>query len=877
MGWIRRAVNVFGRRDVDRNIDSELDFHVQMRAADLERGGADPASARRTARRLLGNPASLRDRTRQSDVVPGLEAFVTDARYAVRLLRKTPTFTAAAVLTLALGIGANTAMFAVLYSVVIRPLPYANADELFLLGEKTASGGRTRMAPLTFIDVRDRSTTLSMAAHGGTGFTLTGNQDAELVIGQFVLGDLFDVLGVRPAIGRTFRQGAEDEHTVVLSHALWQRRFGLNPAVLGQTMIANGRPYTIVGVMPEGFAYPSARYQLWVPFIARTPNPTDLPVTRSSRYFQVVARPRSGSSAAASAAELSTISANLAREFPEAFGNRTIEMSSLMDETVGEVRPALRLLVVAMSLVLLMACGNVTSLQLARFTARIPEISVRHALGATSRRLLRQFLVETLILYAVATAAGLALAGWLTQAIRQLAPADLPRANDVTLDMPLLVAAGVVSLAAGLLFGLLPAWHTSRFGRHATVLRSRPDTGYTTQRFRSAIVVVQVATALGLLTGSALVVQSLSRLNSVDKGFDTAGRLAFSIVMPAARFQTAGALNAFHRAVLESLGAQPGTRSVGATTHLPLGGQDLENSVAVQGYQPPDSSTETVAAFRGVTPAYVTAMGIPLRAGRHFTPADDEKAQKVALVNEAFVRRYMSHGDPLGRIVYADGPEGTPYVVVGVVADVRHRRLDTAARPELLIPYVQLNPTFVTAFGRGLSVVVQTELPVASAISSVRAVLRKIDPNVPVINPQPMAQLVSDSMSALRFRTLLLTLFALIALVLSAVGIFGVLAYTVSQRSQEIGLRLALGARPSALFARVLVQGGRLVAAGTVLGLALSAALARSLQGLLFEVSPSDAVAYLGAALVLGSVALIAAAGPAWRATRVDPVTVLKG
>ena len=876
MGVMRRVVNVFRRRDVDRNIDSELESHVEMRAADLARGGLDAADARRTARRLLGNPASLRDRTRESDVLPRLETLVSDARYAIRVLRKSPAFTATATLTLALGIGANTGMFAVLYSVVVRPLPYADADGLAMIFERHPAVGRTRLAPLTFLDLQKRSATLSMAAHGGTGFTLTGRQDAELVIGQFVIGDLFDVLGARPAIGRVFGPGVEDEASVVLSHALWQRRFGRDPAVLGRTITANDRPYTVVGVMPEGFAYPSARYELWVPFIARTPNPSGLPVTRSSRYLEVVARVRADSSPAAAAAELLAIGSRLAVEFPEEFGERAFEMPSLMEETVGGVRPALRLLVTAMSLVLLIACGNVTSLLLARFTARIPEITVRHALGATSGRLLRQFLVETLVLYAAATAVGMALAYWLTRAVRQLAPADLPRANDVSLDLPVLLAAGGVSLVAGLIFGLLPAWHSSGSGGHATVLRSRSTTAHGTRRLRSGIVVMQVATALCLLTGSALVVQSLSRLNRVDKGFDPAGRMVFNIVMPAARFATPGAMNAFHRAVLESIGFQPGTTRVGATTHLPLSGQDLENAVTVEGYSPAGSD-EPVAALRGVTPAYVTAMGIPLRAGRNFTPADDENGQKVALVNETFARRYLSGGDPLGRVVRPAGAEGAPHVVVGVVADVRHRRLDTAARPELLVPYVQLDRGFVTAFGRGLAVVVQTDLPAAAATQALRAIVRKIDANVPIINPQPMDQLVSDSMSALRFRTLLLTMFAILALVLSAVGIFGVLAYTVSQRSQEIGVRLALGARPAALFGQVLTQGGKLMFAGTILGLALSAVLARSLQGLLFEVSPSDPLAYLAAALVLTAVGLIAAAGPAWRATRVDPVTVLRG
>ena len=876
MSWLRRVANVFGRRGLDATIDRELEFHVDMRAADLERAGLAPADARRRARQMLGNAASLRDRTREGDVVPSLEAFVSDARYALRVLRKSPAFTVAAVLTLALGIGANTTMFAVLYSVVVRPLPYVSASELTLIFEANAAGGRTRLAPLTFLDLQRRSRTMSMAAHVGNGFTLTGGRDTELVIGQLVLGDLFDVLGVKPALGRIFRAGPEDESTLVLSHALWQRRFGGDPAVIGQAITANGRPFTIIGVMPAGFAFPSTRYELWVPFIARAPNPLDIPVTRTSRYLQVVARPRPGMALSAAAAEMSAIGATLARDYPDEFGSRTFEMSSLTEETVGDVRPALRLLVVAMTLVLLIACGNVTSLLLTRFTARMPEISLRHALGASSARLLRQFLVETVVLYAAATAAGLVLATWLTQIVRRLAPADLPRAAEVSLDLPVLLAAGALSLGVGLVFGLVPAWQSSRSGRHATMLRSRVTGTHGAQRFRSGIVVLQVATALCLLIGSTLVVESLSRLNRVDKGFDPAGRIVFDIVMPVASFPTAREMNAFHGSLLESIAAQPGTASVGATTHLPLSGQDLENSIAVDGHVE-TSSQEPVAALHGVTPDYVSTMGIPLRRGRTFTAADDENGQKVALVNEAFVRRYMADGDPVGRIVRTNGPEGTPYVVVGVLADIRHRRLDTPARPELFLPYVQMDPGFVSAFGRGLSVVVRTEMTLASLAPALRAIVRKLDANIPVVNVRPMDELVTESASALRFRTRLLTSFALLAVVLSAVGIFGVLAYAVSQRSQEIGVRLALGAQPAALFRQVLLQGGKLIAAGTLLGVLLSTALAQSLQGLLFEVSPADPKAYLIASTLLALVALLAAAGPAWRATRVDPVTVLKG
>jgi putative ABC transport system permease protein len=352
--------------------------------------------------------------------------------------------------------------------------------------------------------------------------------------------------------------------------------------------------------------------------------------------------------------------------------------------------------------------------------------------------------------------------------------------------------------------------------------------------------------------------------------------MVFSVAMPAAQFPNAVPMNVFQRAILESIGGQRGVRSAGATTHLPLSGQDLENSIAVEGYASTDPTSPPVAALRGVSPAYTTTMGIGLRAGRHLAPSDDENGQRVTLVNEAFVDRYLGK-DPIGRIVYMGGPDGTAYAVVGVVADVRHRSLDAESRPEMFIPYVQLDPGFATAFGRGLAVVVHTDLPVAAAADLLRSQVRAIDANIPLIDLRPMDELVSDATAPLRFRTFLLTGSAGLALILAVVGIFGVLAYTVSQRAAEIGLRLALGARPANMFRQVLSQGGRLILAGTVVGLGLSLALRQFLRGLLFEVSPSSPAAYAAAAILLSLVALAAAAVPAWRATRVDPVRVLRG
>jgi len=879
MSWLRRLLNTVRRGTLDREIDDELRFHMELRAADLERAGMSAHDARREARHLLGNAVSLRDRTRDADVWVRLETAMQDMRYAVRTLSRAPLFVAATTLTLAIGIGVNTAMFAVVYGVLLKPLPYADADRLYALFQMSARAGRTRVTPLDFVDLQAQVRSMRVAAVVGNGFTFTGHGDPELVIGHLVSGEFFNLLGVTPALGRTFdtadeAAGSNDE--IVLGHGFWQRRFGGDPGIVGRTITANNRSLTVVGVMKPDFSYQGARYQFWMPLPLRGPNPDKLPINRDSRYMQVLAKLNPDVSRDTAAAELGSVAAALAQTYPDTDRNMSFILSSLAEETVGGVRDALMLLFAAVVLVLLIACSNVTSLLVARFAGRRPEVLVRAALGASRGRLVRQFVIEVLVLYSVGTAAGVALAMLLLNLLRTLGPGVIPRLADVELAMPVLALTCGTSLVAALVFGVLPALQATR-GSSASgigVRTATPDRSH--QRVRAAIVVAQIAVALCLLTGAGLVGRSLVNLQHVDKGFDSEGRLTFNVSMPPARFPDAPAMHAFYARLLDTIAARPEFTSVGTTTAFPLSGQDLENSFAVDGYAVPSPEQEPVAALRGVSPGYTAAMGIPIRAGRALAPADDQRGAPVALVNETFVRRYFGGRNPIGGRISVGGPEGPWRTVVGVVADVRHRALATEPRPEVLLPWVQLDPDFLTAWARGISFVVRSDLQLTAAASLIRSQVRQVDANTPIIELQPVSALVEESVAESRFRTLLLSSFALTSVSLAAVGIFGVLSYVVSARTREIGIRMALGARPRTIFRDVLVLGGSLVATGSVLGLAGGVVLTRWIRGLLFQVSPADPLTLGAATLALIMVALLAMLIPARRATRVNPVMALR-
>jgi putative ABC transport system permease protein len=879
MSWIRRLINTLRRRTLDREIDDELRFHVELRAADLQRAGMSADDARREARRLLGNDLSLRDRTRDADVWVRLETALQDMRYAARTLWRAPLFTIAATLTLAIGIGVNTAMYAVVYGVLIQPLPYADADHLYVLFQMSGRAGRTRVTPLDFVDLQAQVRSMRVAGVVGNGFTFTGQGDPELAIGHLVSGEFFSLLGAKPALGRTFGtadEAAGSHDVIVLSHGFWQRRFGGDPDIVGRTATVNSRSFTVIGVMKPDFSYQGARYQFWVPLPLRGANPDKLPINRNARYVQVLAKLNPGVSRDAAAAELRSVAASLAQAYPDTDRNTSFILSSLTEETVGGVRDALKLLFAAVLLVLLIACSNVTSLLLARFTMRRPEVLVRTALGASRGRLVRQLVIETLVLYSAGTVAGMLLAMSLLNLLRTIGPGVIPRITDVGLVMPVLAFTCVTSLFAALVFGILPALQATRGASASGIVARTATTDRSQQRVRAAIVIAQIAVALSLLAGASLVARSLLNLQHVDKGFDPEGRLTFNIIMPPTRFPDAPAMHAFYARLLDTIAARPEFPSVGTTTALPLSGQDLENGFAVDGYVAASPDQEPVAALRGVSPGYTSAMGIPIRAGRGLMLTDDQRGAPVALVNEIFVRRFFGARNPIGGRISVGGPEGPWRTVVGVVADVRHRALATEPRPEVLLPWLQLDADFLTAWARGLSFVARSDLELTTAANLIRSQVRQLDANTPVIELQPVSALVERSVAEPRFRTLLLSSFALTAVCLSAVGIFGVLSYVVSERTREIGIRMALGARQSTIFRDVLAAGGSLVAIGSVLGLAGGVVLTRWIRGLLYQVSPADPLMFAAATLGLTVVALLATLIPARRATRVNPVIALR-
>ncbi|HEV2853309.1 MAG TPA: ABC transporter permease [Thermoanaerobaculia bacterium] len=883
MSWFTRLRNVFRPARLAEDIDEEMRFHVEMRALEYADQGLTPREAEARARRAFGNPLLLRERTRDADVWAGLDTFLQDVRHSFRMLRRSPGFTAAAVVTLALGIGANTAVFSVVNAVLLRPLPYPHPDRLFLLFQlhEQADVGRTRAAALDFLDWQKRSRSFeAMAGHVGTGFTLSGDGEPELVIGQLVSAELFDVLRVRPLLGRTFRRDENEagrNQILLLSHGLWRRRYGGDPAVVGRTVLANGKPYTVVGVMPARFDYPGGRYQLWAPLPFRGTNSEGLPINRDSRYLQVVGRLKAGITPEQARAELAALGRSLSQEYPESNQGTTIDMASLTEETVGPVRPALLLLLAAAGFVLLIACANVTSLLLARASTRKREMAVRSALGAGTSRLVRQMLTETLVLFGSGLAAGLLVAQGILSAVRVAGPRDIPRLEEAAIDPRALLFAAAVAAVAALIFGLVPAFQAARAGAAGAGSGRVVTAGPGHQRFRSAVIVAEVGVSLVLLTGAGLAVRSFYRLQGVEKGFNPEHAMTFDVMMPPTKYQEAAQMRAFYRSLLDQLGSQLPFEAVGFTTALPLSGQDLENAVFLEGAPADPSGKDTpVAGLRGVSPGYLEALGIPLRRGRSFTAGDREGTLKVALVNEAFVRRYWPNQNPIGKRLSEDGPEGPWRTVVGVVSDVRHRSLDAAPRPEVLLPYLQLEPSFLTSWARGLSTVVRSSAEPSVAADLIRRGVRAVDPGMPVIELRPMEQVVAESAAQSRFRTLLMAGFALVASALALVGVFGVTSYFVAQRTQEMGVRMALGARSSDVLALVLGRGARLAGLGVLLGLVGAVGLTRWMAGLLFEVSPTDPASFLLAAGLLTAAALAACYFPARRAARVDPAIVLR-
>ena len=848
----------------------DADAHARSQITDWPRMARDVRRANRAWMRPGFDRLADRLPPPASSSVSGrvLMHFVSDVRYAVRQLLKNPGFTAVAALTLALGVGATTAIFSVVNGVLLRPLPYADPDALVRVHEVLPQYGRFSVAPATFLDWRAQNQVFERtAAYGSSSATFADTDTPERITGAVVSWDMFELLGVAPAEGGGFTADQDlpgAPGVMVIAHGLWVDRFAADPGVIGRSIPVNGQPVTIVGVMPEGFYFPTRAVEFWRPL------PIDpASASRGGHFLGVVARLRPDAGLDQAQVEMQGISERLAREYPESSAGESAEVVPLLDQVVGTVRPALLTLLAAVGVVVLIACANVANLLLVRASAREKEVAIRAALGAARRRLALQMLAESVVLAAVGGLLGVLLAYAAIVPIQTLGASSIPRVADISIDWRVLGFAAAASIATGLLFGLAPAWHAARGGIGATLKdSSRGSTGAGSRWLRSGLLVAEVALSIVLLVGATLLLRSFARLTDVDPGFDAAQVLAFQVSLPQASYGENGARIGFYDRLLESLEALPGVTRAGMVQTLPVRGSYVL-TFDVDGRPPAQPGQETSANHRVVSPGYFDALGIPLRRGRLLSPQDAETAQMAAVVDEAFVARHFPDEDPIGRgLDIGNGTDGY-YRIVGVVGNVRHAGLSADPAPTMYVPYKQ--DVFSTMW-----IAARTGGDPAMLSGSVRDVVRQIDRTLPAYSIVPLADVIDQSVAQQRFSMLLLTVFAGVALVLSAVGLYGVVAYSVSQRTREIGLRMAIGAQPGDVVRMILGGGMKLAAVGVVIGLAGAVALARFVESLLFEIAPFDVVSYAATAAVLLAVSALACYVPARRAMRVDPLVALQ-
>jgi putative ABC transport system permease protein len=796
-----------------------------------------------------------------------------DLRVAARSLRKSPGFTAVVVLTLALGIGATAAIFSVLNAVLLRPLPYPSSERIMTLWTNNGVQGWPEDVSgyPNFADWRANNTTFTeMAVYTGATQALTGAGEPEQLRGTTVFPTFFEVMGVSPARGRalTMEDFTADRRVVVLSDDLWRRRFAADPRIVGSTIQLGGAPYEVVGVMPAHFAFPSTRTQFWVSFgQSLTQDP------RGNFWLSVVGRLKPGVTIDRARAEMTTIAARLEKEYPASNANLGVTIIPLHENTVGDVRRALLLLMGAVGFVLLIACANVANLLLARGAGRTREIAVRAALGAGRGRIVRQLLTESILLAFLGGALGLLLAKWGVDLLVALGPAALPRMNEVTVDGSMLAFTLGASLLTAMLFGLPPALRASSVELGETLKEGTRSMSAARggARVRRTLVVSEIALALMLLIGAGLLFASFRRLSNVDAGFNGDGVVTARITLPRAKYPQPALVRAFYGELLERAKALPGVRSAGYTASLPLSSIVNGSNVLIEARPPmPDLDQKEV---RGtiVSGEYFSTLGIQMLAGHTFTPQDRGDTVNVVVVNETMKKLHFLGEDPIGRRMrYGCVNDGCPWLtVIGVVRDAKQDALEQAVRPEVYMTYLQ-QPRLT------LSIAIRTDGDPLAVVPSLRTTLQSLDRDIPLSSVATMEQLTADSVATRRFNTLLLGIFSSLALVLALVGIYGVMSYSVSQRRQEVGIRMALGAHAGQVLRLVLREAMVLAGIGIALGILLSLGVTRLLGTLLFEVSATDVTTFTITASLLAGVALLASYVPARRAAGVDPLVALR-
>ena len=877
VAWSRVRALV-GARRLDDDFDREVSSHLDMLVDHHLRRGLSPQAARRAAAIEFGGAMQIKELQHDRRGLPLVETTLQDIRYGLRTLRKNPAYSLVAIATLAVGIGAGTAVFSVASAVLLRPLPYQDPSRLVRVFETNPlrNWSRNIASPANYADWKRRNTVFTdIAAYeqfnstgsGASEIFLTGQGEPQGLKSLGVTGNLFNVLGTAPLLGRLFT----DEETfdgkgrvVILTYGLWQSAFAGDPAIVGRSITLSGRNYDVVGVMPRDFFFPGRDVHLFVPVAYQ---PAVFVRNRRPHYLGVVARLKPGATLERAQHEMDAIAGSLEKEYPDTNTRMGVRLEAFHDSLSYTPRPALLMLSGAVGVLFLIVCANIANLQLGRATVRVRELAIRRALGAGRRRLVRQLVTESLILSLAGGALGFALAIFARAAVQQLAASAIPLFAEVRLDRPVMLFCIALSLVAPLLFGVLPALLSSRPER----LNERGEVASRDTRFlRGALIAAEVALSIVLVVGAVLFGRSFVQLQAVDPGFDQNQVVTFTLSLPAARYPNNVERLRAYEEIERRLREQPGVQSAGAVSTLALRGYTWTGDATIEG-RSTTTEWERELRHKSVTPGYFKTMNIRLVAGRLFDDSDRVDQPRVTVVNEALAQRYFRGDDPIGRrLKFARPQDNDAWVtVVGVVANEKQDGLEHTPAPQAYSAIRQRmqNP---------LTFVVRSALDEASVAALARREVQAVDRDLALTAVAPMRTVVSESMGDHRFRTVLVGAFAGVALLLAALGIYGVLAYFVSQRARELGIRLALGARPQALFAMVVRQGMRPVIIGTVLGLAAALALTGVMRSLLFGVDPVDPGTYAAASVTLGVIALAACAIPAMRATRVDPLVALR-
>jgi putative ABC transport system permease protein len=850
-------------RDLDREISSHLAEAERERLAD----GETQDAARLAARREFGSEAFYKEATRENWMGAGVERLLKDLQYALRQLRSHPGFAASAVLTLALGIGANSAIFSVVNAVLLHPLPYPEAERLMWGTGRTPKGSTTAaVSPPDFRDYREKNRTFqnlsAFFVAGVSAQSWSGNGQARQLHGAMVTSGFFETLGYSPILGRSFTRADEETsapQSVVLSYHMWQQMFGGNPAAAGLTARVDGNPVTIVGVMPQALDFPrNADFWFAAPLRAQGLQ------RRMGHMLFALGRLRPGVTEIQAQNDLDTIAAELGRQFPATNKGWGVHLQPMQEYLVGPTRPVLLMLLAAVGLVLLIACVNIANLLLARYGSRRREIAIRTAIGGGRLRILAQFLTENLLLALLAGGVALLLARWGIAALRGFGPESLPRLQEVRLDGAVLAFTAAVSLSTSLLFGLGPAWLALR-SASATGLRedSRAGAGRQRRALGGALVVAETGLSICLLIGAALLVESLYRTLHTAPGFRTANVLSAEMMLPKSG-------NDLRRqrlvdGVIAEVRALPGVEAAGGISEMPIHNEFNDTFFDIVEHPASDPNNRHDEDFRRVTSGYFAAMRIPLLRGRLPDDRDTASAPPVVVIDEPFARRYFAGEDPIGKhIRFGDAAE-----IVGIVGGVRNHALRSAPRPSMYLPFAQEQSD-------NLHLVVRATADPAALSDAIRRIIAAQDPDVALSGFESMDQFIAQSVAGDRFDALLVGLFAALALILAMAGVYGVFSYIVAQQTHEIGVRMALGAHPRQMLGEILLRGGRLAAAGAILGAGGAWFVTRALKAQLYGVTPHDPVAFGGAVVVLIAVALIACAIPARRAMRVDPLLALR-